>query len=365
MPAGGMRPLPPSPQQHAIRSKIQQQHDRAQHQLRRPRQSERIEQRNDVMIDESTLVTGLAAGAPQPVLERCERTNPTGVFDQDAPNRRRYVKPRKPRPAEHEHCARDDEDHEREMDGDDRIGKMMVAHISVGPTPTFRLPGFLRRFGYPANHSAYEQSLASIGRVSQMTIEYNILAISGSLRARSSNTETLRAAAMLAEDSLKVSLYGGLATLPLFNPDLDGADALPLPPVRELRRQIAEADAVLICSPEYAHGVPGALKNALDWLVSGPEMVLKPVGLLNVSPRSTYAYEALTEILRTMSTVLVPDACRTVSLEGRGLSAATIAATRELAEALRDVLRALRAGAADYRLRRAELVGTEPSRLTS
>lgn len=198
-----------------------------------------------------------------------------------------------------------------------------------------------------------------------MTIEYNILAISGSLRARSSNTETLRAAAMLAEDSLKVSLYGGLATLPLFNPDLDGADALPLPPVRELRRQIAEADAVLICSPEYAHGVPGALKNALDWLVSGPEMVLKPVGLLNVSPRSTYAYEALTEILRTMSTVLVPDACRTVSLEGRGLGAATIAATRELAEALRDVLRALRAGAADYRLRRAELVGTEPSRLTS
>ena len=190
-----------------------------------------------------------------------------------------------------------------------------------------------------------------------MTAAYSILAISGSLRARSSNTETLRAAAMLAPPSLPVSLYSGLGTLPLFNPDLDGLGVVPLPPVRELRALVADADALLICSPEYAHGVPGALKNALDWLVSGPEILVKPIGLLNVSPRSTYAYAALAETLRTMSTVLVPEACQTVPLEGQLLTAVAMAATPEIAKVLREVLRALSIAAADYRPRRAELLG--------
>lgn len=190
-----------------------------------------------------------------------------------------------------------------------------------------------------------------------MTTVYSILAISGSLRARSSNTETLRAAALLAPQSLTVSLYAGLDTLPLFNPDLDGPDAVPSPPVRALRAQVADADALLICSPEYAHGVPGALKNALDWLVSGPEILLKPIGLLNVSSRSTYAYAALSETLRTMSTVLVPDACQTLPLDGRSLGAVAMAATPEFAKVLGEVLRALTIAAADYRPRRAELLG--------
>ena len=122
---------------------------------------------------------------------------------------------------------------------------------------------------------------------------YRVLAISGSLRARSSNTEALRAAAFVAPTSLRVEMYHGLASLPHFNPDLDVEGAVAPNSVERLRAQVGVADALLISSPEYAHGVPGALKNALDWLVSSPVMVGKRVGLLNISPRSTYVSASL------------------------------------------------------------------------
>src|SRR5262245_15763000 len=176
-----------------------------------------------------------------------------------------------------------------------------------------------------------------------MTTVFSILAISGSLRARSTNTETLRAAGLLAPQSLSVSRYPGVGTLPAFNPDLDVPGSVPAPPVRELRSYIAAADALLICSPEYAHGVPGALKNALDWLVSGPEMVAKPVGLLNASPRSVHAQQSLAETLRTMSATLVDGACIALPVSGRGLNAESIVANVELRAQLEGALRAMAA----------------------
>jgi len=172
-----------------------------------------------------------------------------------------------------------------------------------------------------------------------------ILAISGSLRAHSSNTEVLRAAASLAPQSAQVSLFVGIAKLPHFNPDLDVEGAVPPEPVRDFRTQVGEADGVLISSPEYAHGVPGALKNALDWLVSGPEMVRKPVGLLNASPRSGFAQTSLAEILRTMAAVLVAGASVELPLGGRRLSAAEIVADPELASRLRMAVQALASAA--------------------
>jgi len=111
----------------------------------------------------------------------------------------------------------------------------------------------------------------------------NILAISGSLRAHSQNTEVLRASALLAPPSVHVRLFDGLAGLPHFYPDLDAEGAILPASVEEFRREIGEVDALLISSPEYAHGVPGTLKNALDWLVSAPEMWNKPIGVLNIS----------------------------------------------------------------------------------
>ena len=171
-------------------------------------------------------------------------------------------------------------------------------------------------------------------------VDLNFLAISGSLRAQSTNTEILRACAILAPPSANVRIYDGLAELPHFNPDLDVEGAMLPPSVQRLRREIGEADALIISSPEYAHGVPGSLKNALDWLVSAPEMVFKPIALLNVSPRSTYAYASLGETLRTMSTTIVPEASLELSVP-RSVAAEELAGDPEIAEGLRGALAAL------------------------
>jgi chromate reductase, NAD(P)H dehydrogenase (quinone) len=144
-----------------------------------------------------------------------------------------------------------------------------------------------------------------------------ILAISGSLRARSTNATLLLAAARLAPPGVQIDLYKELEGLPLFNPDLDGNEP---EVVRHFQAALAGADGILICSPEYAHGVSGAMKNALDWLVSDVNLVGKPVALINASPRATYAHEALLETLRTMSWNVVADASRTVPVTRPGLS---------------------------------------------
>lgn len=168
-----------------------------------------------------------------------------------------------------------------------------------------------------------------------------ILGLSGSLRGRSSNTELLRAVTSLAPAGVEMSLFSGLDGLPYFNPDLDGPAVAAPPRIAALRQRIRWADALLICSPEYAHGVPGVLKNALDWLVSDPDVVYKPVGLLNASPRAVHAQASLAETLRTMSMTVVPGASIAVPVMGRQLSATAIARDRELAAALRGVLDAL------------------------
>lgn len=179
----------------------------------------------------------------------------------------------------------------------------------------------------------------------------HILGISGSLRARSSNTELLRAVSLVAPSNMQVTLFSGLGALPHFNPDLDGPGVPPPPPVADLRRRVRRSDALLICSPEYAHGVPGALKNALDWLVSTPDALHKPVGLLNASPRSRHAQASLAETLRTMSLVVVPGASIAVPVSGRKLGAEAMTQDAELAGDLRRVLEALVLAAAAYRAR--------------
>jgi NAD(P)H-dependent FMN reductase len=167
-----------------------------------------------------------------------------------------------------------------------------------------------------------------------------LFAISGSLRARSFNTALLRAAASLLPEVFEVTLYEGLAGLPHFNPDLD-VDPVP-GPVAELRRRIAEADGVLICSPEYAHGVPGSLKNALDWIVSSGEFTDKPVLLINASPSfmgASLAQANLTEILRVMGARLPDEAVFSVPAVSRKIGADG-ALDAETAEAYRAALSA-------------------------
>jgi chromate reductase, NAD(P)H dehydrogenase (quinone) len=163
-----------------------------------------------------------------------------------------------------------------------------------------------------------------------------ILAISGSLRAGSSNTAVLRAAARLAPAGVDIALYEGIAGLPFFNPDLDG-DRVPAA-VAAFRELIGDADGILISSPEYARGVAGVLKNALDWLVASFEFPNKPVALINTSPRATHALAALTLTLETMSAKLVGDASITLPLLGTANDEMSIVADNELAEPLRTAI---------------------------
>ncbi|HKH76832.1 MAG TPA: NADPH-dependent FMN reductase [Rubrobacteraceae bacterium] len=103
-----------------------------------------------------------------------------------------------------------------------------------------------------------------------------ILAISGSLRAATSNTALLRAAGALAPDGVEVVLYGGLADLPLLNPDRDDFARETAPPeAADLRSRLEASDGLIISSSEYAHAMPGALKSALDWVVSSGEIYQK------------------------------------------------------------------------------------------
>jgi len=163
-----------------------------------------------------------------------------------------------------------------------------------------------------------------------------LLAISGSLRARSSNTSLLRLAMEVAPDDVRVVMYDGLASLPHFNPD-DDVDTPPAP-VLDLRARVGEADGLLFCSPEYAHGVPGSLKNALDWLVASVELPHKPVALLNASPWATHAQASLVETLTVMTTRIVREACVTITVTRGDLAADGTIESTEIRTALRATL---------------------------
>jgi NAD(P)H-dependent FMN reductase len=136
---------------------------------------------------------------------------------------------------------------------------------------------------------------------------------------------------MLAPPVVAVNIYAGIGELPHFNPDLEETAG---PAVSDFRRHLQESDAVLISSPEYAHGVPGVLKNALDWIVGSGELVDKPVALINASPQSTYAYASLAETITVMSARLVKNACVTLPFWNKTLDARGVAGHPEISSLL-------------------------------
>lgn len=172
-----------------------------------------------------------------------------------------------------------------------------------------------------------------------------LMTFSGSLRSGSSNSALLNAAAQLAPRDVRVTPFDGLAALPAFNPDDEMGDA-PIPhAVMAWRTALANADAVLISSPEYAHGVPGVLKNALDWVVGSGEFVGKPVGVLNASTASQYAHPQILETLSVMSAALVADACQVVNIPRRGVTVESLLADADVSRALQLAVAALVASA--------------------
>ena len=166
----------------------------------------------------------------------------------------------------------------------------------------------------------------------------NILALCGSLRARSFSAGLLRATRMLAPAGTDFRIFGGHGQLPLFSPDIE-ADAPES--VRALWDAVTWADAVVIASPEYAHGVTGNMKNTLDWLVGHIPFAYKPVAVFNPSYQSHHADAALKEILRTMAADLITPACVRIPVIGSGVSPGDIAASPTFAPVIRSALQAI------------------------
>ncbi|MRG43819.1 flavoprotein [Chitinophaga sp. SYP-B3965] len=122
-----------------------------------------------------------------------------------------------------------------------------------------------------------------------MTDKLKILAISGSTRKVSSNLHLIHAIANLSADIFQVEIFEGLTGLPHFNPDIEPAPQ----EVIAFRKLLNEADGVLICTPEYAIGVPGTLKNAIDWTVSDMNFSKKPVALITASLSGAKGHQSL------------------------------------------------------------------------
>ncbi len=175
-----------------------------------------------------------------------------------------------------------------------------------------------------------------------------LLAISGSLRRASTNMAALEALARLAPEGVKVLVYRELADLPPFNPDDDVEDRPKPEPVESLRSLVGASDALIIAAPEYAHGIPGVLKNALDWLVASETFAGKPTALINTSPRAFHAQASLRETLATMAARVVPEAFAELSFGGKLVTAEDILAdpvcSRRLAESLEALIAATKAG---------------------
>ncbi len=169
-----------------------------------------------------------------------------------------------------------------------------------------------------------------------------LLAVSGSLRAASTNSILARAAALLAPEGVQVTTYEGLDSLPHFSPDRDG-DAAP-DATRDWRAQVGAADGVLFVTPEYAYGIPGSLKNALDWLVTSGELWRKPVAVVSASPSAKggeHGHAALRLTLSALEAELVPEASlqvafvtTKVSKDGAVTDAVTVDALRASVAAL-------------------------------
>ncbi len=133
-----------------------------------------------------------------------------------------------------------------------------------------------------------------------------ILAISGSLRYGSTNHNILKYLSGLIPADIEYAIYQDLASIPPFDPGLDNDN--PPPSVEALRKLLSNVDGIVICTPEYAFGVPGQLKNMLDWLVSSSSLVDKPVALITASLNGEYAHASLLLTLGALSANVDKDA---------------------------------------------------------
>jgi NAD(P)H-dependent FMN reductase len=166
----------------------------------------------------------------------------------------------------------------------------------------------------------------------------NIVGISGSLRNNSSNTAILKIISTFESENADFHIYERIGELPHFNPELDES-----PPtiVDEFRKVLKEADGVVICTPEYAFGVPGVLKNALDWTVSSGELAYKPVAVITASTGGEKAHASLLLTLTALSskvpassTLLISFVRTKINANGEVTDPATLLALQSVYQSL-------------------------------
>lgn len=164
----------------------------------------------------------------------------------------------------------------------------------------------------------------------------SIFAISGSLRSGSLNHSILKFLGAIAPAEITFTIYDNLVQIPSFDPGLD--HERPPEALIELRSFIRRADAVIICTPEYAFGVPGQLKNALDWLVSSSTLVDKPVSLITASSVGDNAHAGLLRTLGALSANIIEDATLLIPFIRSKIDANGVITDEATRAALEDVL---------------------------
>ena len=171
-----------------------------------------------------------------------------------------------------------------------------------------------------------------------------ILAINGSIRNSSSNKSVLLALAKLIPSSVDYEIYKGVEYLPHFNPDLDVDHSAADSSVKDFREKLGNCDAIIICTPEYAFGVPGVLKNALDWIVSSAEFTNKPTALITASPLASggdKAFAALMPTLQVMGAMIAEDCALMIPLVKKKVNENAEISDQDLGEKLKRLLNTL------------------------
>jgi chromate reductase, NAD(P)H dehydrogenase (quinone) len=140
-----------------------------------------------------------------------------------------------------------------------------------------------------------------------------VCGIAGSLREKSFNRALLRAACELTPEDMEIRIFDRVGELPLFNEDVEAAGDPE--PVQAMKHAIGEADALLLATPEYNHGVPGVLKNLIDWASRPPRRSVlagKPTAIFGASPGITGSARAQSQLRQSFvftntPTVLEPE----------------------------------------------------------
>jgi chromate reductase, NAD(P)H dehydrogenase (quinone) len=167
-------------------------------------------------------------------------------------------------------------------------------------------------------------------------MKINILGICGSLRASSSSMAIMKFVAAMSPPGVEFVIFEGLGDLPHFN------DSPVIPSaIQKFQQLLKQADGVFICTPEYAFGVPGSLKNALDWTVGTGDFVDKPVALVTASSAGDKAHASLLQTLNAIAARIAGDGTLLISFVRSKLDERGEVRDPATREALRSVLDAL------------------------